>query len=168
MGKRGPAPAPSNVKRLKGTQPPGANTNEPEPSVAEFTAPEDLTPEAREVWDRLAPDLVRKQVVTHCNQDGFTVYCECVAAFSKARDLLGAGLLVKGRSHGGGLVTNPAWRIFRDAAQLVRTYAQEFGLTPAAQASLSIADDYDSDDAALLRLLTPARHGPPKGRDRPP
>ncbi len=147
-------------------KPPRVSTNEPEPSVAEFTAPPDLTPKAREVWDRLSPDLVAKKVATNWDRDSFTVYCECVAAFSGARDLLGAGLLVKGRSHGAGLVTNPAWRIFRDAAQLVRTYALEFGLTPAARASVSITDEYyDPEDAALLRLLTPVRNRPhDKGR----
>ncbi len=127
----------------------------------------ELSPGAADVWRRLAPDLVAKKVLTDWDREAFRVFCELVAKNEEVRPLLDAGPLV--RSRDGGLITNPAWRIFRDSAHLIRAYAQEFGLTPAARASVSIADDCDSEGAALLRLLTPARNGPPeKGRDRPP
>ncbi len=54
-----------------------------------------------------------------------------------------------------------AERMFRDR------YAQGFGVTPAARASAAIAEDYGSDGAALLRLLTSVSNSPSeKGRDR--
>lgn len=41
------------------------------------------------------------------------------------------GILVKG--DGGNFVKNPAMQIVRDTAHTIRSYAQEFGLTPSAR-----------------------------------
>jgi len=64
--------------------------------------------------------------------------------------LLGPALLVKGRR--GGLVTNPAWRIYRDAIAAHRMLAREFGLTPSARSEIEAAP-----------LLEPGGGAPPEG-----
>ncbi len=64
------------------------------------------------MWDRLVPDLLRRRVATHWNRETLAVFCECVAAFQKARDLLGAGLLLEPgfsiEPHSGGSVIRMA------------------------------------------------------------
>jgi P27 family predicted phage terminase small subunit len=86
------------------------------------------------IWDRLAPDLHRKGVLTSWDVEPFGAYCDLAAKVEQAREMLDLGLLAKGRRDP--LVTSPAWRIYRDALVLLRAYAQEFGLTPAARTQL--------------------------------
>ena len=64
------------------------------------------------------------------------VLCDLLVQLERARQMLSPGLLVRGR--GEGLVTNPAWRVYRDTALLVRAYCAEFGLTPSAREGLSL------------------------------
>jgi P27 family predicted phage terminase small subunit len=57
-----------------------------------------------------------------------------------------SSILIKGVM--GGLVRNPALAIQRDAAFTVRTFAQEFGLTPSARSRVagSTAEQDESDN----------------------
>jgi P27 family predicted phage terminase small subunit len=52
-------------------------------------------------------------------------------------------VLVEGRRDG--LVSNPAVRVQRDSAQLIRQLASELGLTPSSRSRLTVQED-DGDD----------------------
>jgi P27 family predicted phage terminase small subunit len=54
------------------------------------------------------------------------------------------GILVEGRRDG--LVSNPAVRIQRDAATLIRMLASELGLTPSSRSRLSAGNDDAADN----------------------
>jgi len=82
------------------------------------------------VWRRIAPALHAEGVLTPANSDLLAVYCDLLVQLDRARLTLDVGVLIKGRRDG--LITNPAWRIYRDAAVLVKAYATELGLTPIA------------------------------------
>jgi P27 family predicted phage terminase small subunit len=138
MGRRGPRPAPTAVKLERGVRPDRINSAEPVPVGRQPSCPRWLSPEARGVWRRLAPDLYRRGVLTAWDVDGFAFYCDLLVQARRARDLLGPALLVQGRRDA--LVTNPAWRIYRDAVQEMLALAREFGLTPSARSELRLTD----------------------------
>jgi P27 family predicted phage terminase small subunit len=138
MGERGPAPRPSAIKRAQGMRADRINQNEPAPELfgAPPPAPAHLDEVGRELWQRLAPPLVAAGVLTPWDVEVFALLCESVSIAHRAAELLRAGLVMKGRRDG--VITSPAWRVYRDAAGLVRALAREFGLTPSARSSLRI------------------------------
>lgn len=101
------------------------------------------------MWRRLAPLLHEKGLFTEWDRDAFGVFCEAVVQHRRACELVNTSLLVKGLH--GGLVKNPAAQIVRDTAQVIRGFAQEFGLTPSARVGIQIPDD---DSGELARLLS--------------
>jgi P27 family predicted phage terminase small subunit len=136
MGKRGPRPAPTAIKRARGVRSDRINASEPVPEGRVPSCPSHLSPEARRLWRRLAPDLYRRGVLTTWDVELLAFFCDLVDQTWRARELLGPGLLVKGR--GDTLITNPAWRMYRDGIAELRGLAQEFGLTPSARSTLRI------------------------------
>jgi P27 family predicted phage terminase small subunit len=103
------------------------------------------------VWRRLAPDLHRRGVLTAWDVDLFAFFCDLVVQTWRAREFLTEGLLMKGRRDG--VITHPAWRIYRDCIIELRALAREFGLTPSARSMIRI-----------LRLAEPS----PGDRDSDP
>ena len=162
MTKPGPKPRPTRLKLLAGERPSRVNRAEPIPARAEVKMPRGMSPAAQRMWRRLAPDLLEKNIVTSWDVDALQILCETASVHLEARRVLGIqGLLVPGRRDG--LVTNPAWRIYRDSAQLFKTYATDFGLTPSSRSRLSNAPE--TDDAEIEALLVPARDPvPTRGR----
>ena len=94
-------------------------------------APYELDPVAQATWDLLAPELHATGLLKDLDVIVFATLCELVSFARAARDVLVRGLLIKGRRDG--VVTNPAWRIYRDATDRIRVLGHEFGLTPAAR-----------------------------------
>jgi P27 family predicted phage terminase small subunit len=150
MGRRGPRPQPTALKRAQGVRPDRVNAEEPTPPPGAPRAPEWLCPEGRLVWHRLAPELHRAGVLFVWDAELFGVFCDLVVQVGRARDLLRAGLLAKGRRDR--LVTNPAWRIYRDGIGLLRGLAQEFGLTPSARSTLRLRGVLDPVLAEVVEL----------------
>jgi P27 family predicted phage terminase small subunit len=84
-------------------------------------------------------------VITGLDGDALRIYCEAVARYEYAAELLErAGPLIRG-ARAGEMVKNPLHQIVRDNADLVRAYARELGLTPGARAGLT-APPADSGD----------------------
>jgi P27 family predicted phage terminase small subunit len=136
MSRPGPKPAPSVVRALRGDGE-ARRTAEPRPRLTAPAAPRGMSAPARIVWRSLAPELFGLGLLTPLDVPCFEVLCEAVAFFRQARDRIVAdGLLVKGRRDG--FVTNPAWRVMRDAAQIMRVFASELGLTPAERSRLRL------------------------------
>jgi len=127
--------------------------NEPKPEPRMPTCPSHLSAEGKREWGRIAPKLFSRGLLTEWDRASLAVYCEAVAQHARARLLLDAGLLVTSGQRDRGLVTNPAWRIFRDSAAIIRGFAQEFGLTPSARAGISMPE-VDPDDPSIF---TPRR-----------
>ncbi len=138
MPRRGPSPAPTAIKRAGGVRADRLNPAEPVPPGGVLACPEFLAGEGREMWHRLTPELHARGVLTAWDADLFALVCDLYAQVGRARQLLGPGLLVKGRRDG--LITNPAWRIYRDGIAELRALAQEFGLTPSARSRIRVPD----------------------------
>ncbi|MCP3800334.1 phage terminase small subunit P27 family [Allokutzneria sp. A3M-2-11 16] len=142
MGKRGPASKPTALRVLHGDRPDRINTDEPVPPPATIQPPDWLSADARAVWDRLAPGLIAKGVLTVWDCDAFTVLVEALARYKNATALVnGSHLLVQGA---GGLVKNPALQIQAEAERTFLAYAARFGLTPSDRQAVKaevVADD---------------------------
>jgi P27 family predicted phage terminase small subunit len=145
MGRRGPPPEPSARKRERRVRPSRINHAEPRPSPTDLDPPFELSEDASEVWRRLAPDLAGAGVLTTWDLDVFAEYCELVVTVREARLAVRVGLLVNGRRDP--VVTSPAWRVYRDALSLLRSLAQELGLTPSARSSIRVPSPRERREA---------------------
>lgn len=137
---------------MRGERKDRINTNEPVPPEGEVTPPEDLSDDARAVWDRLAPSLLVVGVLTPWDVDAFTIMCEALARYHQATKLVnGSALLVQGPN---GFLPNPALKVQREAESTFAQYGGRFGLTPSDRTQLKVnAPDARSGPSAE-RLLS--------------
>ncbi len=134
MGKRGPARTPTALAVVRGERRDRINTREPIVPPGEVVAPDWLGDTARREWDRLAPVLIRMGVLTQIDRDALAVYCEAVAHYQQAVEVIDrTAVLIRGQR---GLVKNPAAQVARDQAAIIRAMARELGLTPSARAEM--------------------------------
>lgn len=147
MGRRGPKPAPNHLKVLQGTKESRLNREEPIPSdIAEVVAPASISDGGRRVWDRLAPDLIDKKMLTAWDVDTFVVFCEAVATYHDCRLRMGDEYTARGAA--GGVIKSPYWQIMRDAAAIMAQFSSRFGMTPGDRASLKAGVEEDSRPGA--------------------
>jgi P27 family predicted phage terminase small subunit len=143
MGRRGPKPAPNHLKVLQGAKESRLNREEPIPSdVAPVVAPPSISEGGRVVWDRLAPDLIDKKMLTPWDVDTFTVFCEAVATYHDCREMMGRQYTALGAA--GGVIKSPYWQIMRDCSAVMAQFSSRFGMTPGDRASLKAGADDDS------------------------
>lgn len=151
MGKRGPAPKPTNMRLLHGDRKDRINFNEPQPRSVLPEPPIDMTDDAREVWIYTIKELGPMRIATAADRDALAAYCEAVSLHRRATRLLAnSEILIKGQK--GNVVRNPAVQMQRDAASTMKAFAAEFGLTPRSRAEFSTRDD-GGDDGSLEALL---------------
>lgn len=166
MGSRGPARKPTNLAILHGeTRPSRLNRNEPKPAMAEVVPPEWLDERALAVWNRLAPDMKAKGVLTPWDVDAFAQLCAVVVVAQDAlADIAKNGTqcttVIRELSDGTliyGLRKNPAWQIARESAGLLVSLGGRFGMNPSDRAQLTMdgkagepGDDLLSDPSRLL------------------
>ncbi|MEV6448464.1 phage terminase small subunit P27 family [Amycolatopsis sp. NPDC051716] len=151
MGKRGPAGKPTSLRILHGDRKDRINEAEPVPPAVEIVPPQWVSEKGRGIWDRLAPSMIARKVLTAWDVDAFGVLCEALARYAVATTLVnGSALLVPG---GGGLVPNPALKVQADAERTFLTFAARFGLTPSDRQAIKTevnADGGISGDAGRL------------------
>jgi len=103
-----------------------------------------LSDEAKKVWRRTVKQLAQMGVLYESDGDSLAAYCEAVSRHAAASKMVQAeGILVEGRN--GLLVKNPAVQVARDAEATIKSFAQEFGLTPSARTRIKV-DRTDGDD----------------------
>ena len=153
MGKRGPAPKPTSLRVLHGDREDRVNRNEPKPADVAIAPTQPLLPYAQEAWDRIAPDLIAKRVLTGWDCQAFTAYCVAAGTFREASEHLQTyGLTARGAA--GGEIKSPYWQIMRDSIDAMVKLGGRFGLTPADRAQLSIGGGDGDKDQGAGRLLS--------------
>lgn len=155
MGKRGPAPAPTKLRLLRGDHPERINRNEPQPAGLPVERPDWLSPDALAKWDDLAPHLESMGLMSSADTDLLAAYCECYARWKRLAQLAAKSPPVFRTEGPDGETTfkrNPMWSQVRDAEAAMRVLAREFGLSPSARAGLRA--DQRGDSAGGERLLT--------------
>lgn len=153
MGKHGPPPSPTTLKLLRGEKKSRINQREPKPDPSDRApaCPAWLSAEAKRVWRSLVPEMHRKGLMTTWDREAFAVFCEAVVHHRKACEMVdSSAILVRGGQ--GNFVKNPALQIVRDSAQTIRSFAQEFGLTPSARSGIEMPKTEEM--AAARRLLS--------------
>lgn len=130
---------PTHLKALEGERESRLNRDEPIPGGAAVVAPVDLSAAAQSIWDRLAPDLIAKKVLTCWDADEFANGCRIQALLNDALDVAEVSPLVSAGSTGNA-VLNPAIRAVTSLESSLRSVWSRFGLTPADRASLKVDD----------------------------
>lgn len=171
MGRRGPAPAPDNVKELRGRTshtPKATQAVKPPPSAP--NPPTWLSTEARAEWRRVVPQLDRLGVLATIDRAVLTAYCSAWAKFVDAEAALNVSPAKKARVGGdrlngrtkqpdqglvisdrdGDLRKHPGWQIYREAAQLVCQISKELYLTPVARLRVTKPEDPDGDEDDVI------------------
>lgn len=136
MGKRGPAKMPNTLRLLHGDKNPDRyNPNEPQPREGTMEVPADVSDEVAAVWRARLPELEAMKLAFPSDIDSWRAFCEAVVIHEKASRILATSpVLIKGLH--GGLIRNPALQVQRDAALSLLRFAQQFGLTPSARATV--------------------------------
>lgn len=135
--KPGPQGKPTALRVLHGDRSDRVNTSEPTPPEGDTEPLWDLDPVAQRVWDYYKPMLDRMGVMTTADVLLLAMLADQTATYRRARELLEqSDVLVK--NDRGKLVRNPLVQVQRDAAYLIRMLAQEFGLSPASRADLTV------------------------------
>lgn len=156
MGRRGPAPEPTALKRLKGN--PGKrplNDSEPRPAATMPRCPGHLQGEARAEWRRVARALHESGLLTQVDRAALAIYCQAWSRWVKAEAQVARhGEVVK--SAAGNVMQNPYLSIANRAMKQVQSMARELGMTPSARSQIKIQP---LDEPSLADLLFEAVGG---------
>lgn len=155
MGNRngGTPRKPKALAVIEGYRSDRINDAEPVPGDGAIPIPSGLSQEARRVWDRLAPDLISKKVLTAWDTDSFGSFCDAVARHRQAAARLDdEGEVVEG--HRGVASKNPWFQIWRDTADVMTRLGGRFGLNPSDRAGLSVGGDDGDEGKSPQRLLS--------------
>ena len=117
---------------------------EAEEAVEELAARLGGTGEAAEVWERVGGELHRLGLLTRVDYDAFAVFCQAVADYRWAQRVLARSRRFL-RTPKGSVIEHPAAHVQRRAAEQIRQFGSEFGLTPAARARV-VAGRVEADD----------------------
>ena len=135
-GRSGVRALPTELKILRGTDRPDrrpANTPEPEILSLAPEPPVALDRWARAEWDRIAPELVRLHLLSHLDLGALVGYCQAFGdAIAARKHIARNGRYVRTKS--GGFTLSPAVRDAYRAAELMRGYLIEFGMSPSSRA----------------------------------
>lgn len=145
MGRRGPAPTPTNVLKLRGSTlvTKAREESEVKGPHGRPTCPKWLNNEAKAAWRQVVPILEGMGVLTKADGNALARYCRLWARWRKAEDFIDEhGLVYPLKDDAGNVKCVQQWPqvsvAHRLALQLTRL-EQEFGLTPSARARLQLA-----------------------------
>lgn len=136
MGRRGPPPKPSALKKLEGTfRPDRAAPREVSPPPGVPDAPEWLDEEARAEWERIVPHLAKLRILAEIDRGTLADYCTAHSlAVASTVEYQREGLMVD-TPHGPR--KHPLIKVAQEARAQARVLAQEFGLSPSSRTRIS-------------------------------
>jgi P27 family predicted phage terminase small subunit len=134
----GRRPRSSHLKAIEGVRADRLALNAPEPTEGVIVPPVKLEPDAHEVWNRIAPLLIERRVLSTWDVDIFSMWCRSVALFNRAADQVEREGTSTDRPYKG-QVASPAFRVMVAAAKMVTSIGAKFGLTPADRATINVA-----------------------------
>lgn len=163
MGRRGPKPAPTPLKILRGN--PGCrplNASEPQPPTDGVVMPPHLGEVAAARWVELLPMLQAVRVMTRADVEALARYCDTYEWWLAVRAKLKAEGDTYPILNDGGQVKYIAQRpevsIAHKLATQLRQLESDFGLSPAARVSLKVESDAKAETALdKFRAIKAAR-----------
>lgn len=136
MGRRGFQPAPTALKLLRGN--PGKRPLNQEEPVSELKIPDppwDLEPDVQKEWDKLCTELYRMRILGVIDAHALASYCENFVQWWRALKQVKAKGMV-GIDPKGFVRINPYLKITDACFDKMKSFWQEFGMTPAARSRL--------------------------------
>ena len=143
MGRRGPPPKPTRMRLLEGNRGKRRiNEYEPQPERTRPPCPKWLPPEARKAWRNIVDKLERMRLLTVAEEHALVAYAQTYSRWKAAEEfLIKHGDVYPIRDDHGRVKCMqqfPQVAIARNLLQLLKSYQQEFGLTPSARSRLSV------------------------------
>jgi P27 family predicted phage terminase small subunit len=130
-----------DVERNPGKRP--LNGDEPRPEANIPDCPPELSPLARQEWDRLVGELSSLRMMTNLDRAALAAYCAAYALWAEAIEAIQKyGAMIK--SPTGFPIQSPYLAIANRQAEIMMRIASEFGFTPASRS----------------RIAAPAKAGP--------
>lgn len=136
---------PTALKLVEGNRGKRAiNAREPEPDLlADLSPPAHLPPPAAEVWNQLAPQLRKAQVLTAIDTPALEIACDAVAMFRLAVEKTADGRVLIKNQETGAISLSP-WEMVKSmAAKRALAVLREFGATPAARSKVMVDPQAD-------------------------
>lgn len=141
---KGRKPIPTKIKLLRGN--PGKrdlNLSEPQPGGPAI-CPDWLCSLAVEEWDRVSPELNRLGILTSVDTMSLASYCQAVAMLRRAEaNISERGMVLEDGK------PNPSVGQANEAMRQIRSFASEFGLSPASRSRVKIDPQIDDLDEFL-------------------
>ncbi len=137
MGQRGPPPKPTKLRLLEGNR--GRlkiNPHEPQPDPTLPDCPPWIDAEARAEWGRVTPQLHAMGVLTKIDRADLIGYCMTFSVL-KAMYLTFRELGPTQDTAAGAAQSRPEIREIEKLLTLLRVYAADFGMTPAARSKVT-------------------------------
>ena len=147
MGRRGPAPTPTNLRILRGN--PGKralNRNEPKPDADRPACPQWLATEAKKEWHRVLPQLEATGILAIVDRAALAAYCQSWARYVEAERMLSQYGSVLKSEHSDYVQVSPYQTISRQSLQSVKAFATEFGLTPGSRSRIIVPEVKGDDE----------------------
>lgn len=151
MGRRGPQKAPLKLRvlngRADGRDSGGRRVEKPLDFEREPPEMPDWLPdEAKREWERVVPPLAEKGMVKDGDFGSLVSYCMAVWQLREAVEELkeNGSLTTPGKES---MKAHPAVAALRNAQSTIRSFAHEFGLTPASEANVSGKDDGEDEQS---------------------
>ena len=166
MGRRGPPPKPT-VLRMRYGNPSKRpmNKREPKPRKATPRCPAWLRKEAKVVWKRMVPELRRMKVLTTADGEALASFCQAYVRWQEAEEFLAKhGPVYAVRDERGQvryMQQFPQVSIARNLLMILKSFYQEFGMTPSARTRIEIPAEDDGDNILeeLREMSRVAREG---------
>jgi P27 family predicted phage terminase small subunit len=149
---------PDHLKIIEGDREDRINRDAPLPELTSLEPPVPLSDRAMEHWNKLAPEMRDKGILSDWDLPALAQACDCLALYWEFRELLAAdrrspdGPYVTEGSRGGA-IKSPYWQMMRDAQAMSMQLLSRFGMTPADRAKLSVKGD-DGNPEALDSLIS--------------
>ena len=150
----GRRPKPSALREFSGN--PGhrrINKNEPKPESA-AVCPEWLSGEARDEWNRLAPELQQLGLLSNLDASGLCLYCDAFQRWRRAVAHIAEHGPVD-RTENGYAVQSPFVSIANAAAEVMRKQMLEFGMTPASRSKVSVLPKKTAGEESFWAKFAP-------------
>jgi P27 family predicted phage terminase small subunit len=153
MGMRGPVGKPPELKLLEGNRGNRAIdlTAMFRPEVGAPPMPRDLSRDGRKAWKRLAPELLRYNLLSVMDADALEDLCETIGLIKVLRRSINATqelLRARGEDPAGAIevatpkgmrIQSPTYQALNREREKLRSWLSEFGLTPAQRARVTTA-----------------------------
>lgn len=142
MGKRGPAPTPTNLKLLNGNTS-RINRNEPKPQHADTAPPEWLADDrARTTYSEMAEKLIAMNVFTDADKHALAQLSMYWVSFKDLADTMTTEVW---ETESGYKSTDPRINSMVKLGEKVTKLLQQFGMTPASRTGVQVVDGAAKD-----------------------